>query len=212
MHIVDQASDKWRFARSLYFLNDTYRNDNWVRDTASLPAFERPSLWPPREPLVHVLAWTLIPNHFHLLLQEIQEGGVAKFIQRICGSMTKHHNAKYGEKGTIFQGGYRGVPIERDAHLRYVIPYIVVKNVLELYPGGLPAARRNFDRAWRWASEYRFSSFNVYAHREASPIVDDALACLWKNEAEFKKDARAMLEIHANTKREEFAPLMLEQW
>lgn len=211
MNIVRSTADKSRFAQSLYILNDEYQNENWMRDTASLPLFERPSFWPTRRPLVHILAWTLMPNHFHLLLQEIQESGIAKFMQRICGSMTLYYNAKYGERGTIFQGGYKGVRVERDTHLRYVIPYIAVKNVLELYPGGLPAAMQNFGRAWSWASQYPFSSFRVHALGVQSPLIDNPMA-LWENPAEFKKEAREILAIHSNTSREKFASLTLEEW
>lgn len=215
MNIVRNTADKSRFAQSLYILNDKYQNENWMRDTASLLLFERPSYWPQRIPIVRILAWTLMPNHFHLLLQEIREGGIAKFMQRIGGSMALHFNAKYGERGTIFQGGYKGVRVERDAHLRYVIPYIAVKNVLELYPGGLSVAIRNFDRAWGWASQYPFSSFGVHARGVSSPIVEDPdglIAALWKNSSEFKKEAREVLTIHAETARKKFAPLALEDW
>src|SRR3989344_5928855 len=75
--IVQDKEDRIRFMRSLYYLNDVYSNENWKRDTMFIGLFERPVSWPEREPLVNILAWTLLPNHFHLLLQERTQGGIA---------------------------------------------------------------------------------------------------------------------------------------
>lgn len=215
MNIVRSARDKEHFVRSLFILNDRYQNTSWIRDTALLSPFERPAAWPDRKPLCHVLAWTLMGNHFHLLLQEISDGGIAKFMQRLCGSMTLSFNKKYEGRGTIFQSGYKGVIIESDAHLQYVTFYIVVKNVLELYPGGLAAAAKNFDHAWQWALQYPFSSLPVQALRKNSPICNDdekILAELCRNPRSFKASAKEAFKIHMQTRPEEFAKLMLEEW
>ena len=68
---------------------------------------------------------------FHLLLEEIQTGGMSKFMQQLCGSMSANFNAKYKEKGSLFQGAYKGIVVDTDAYLRQLIPYIMVKNVLK---------------------------------------------------------------------------------
>ena len=86
--------------------------------------------------------------------------------------MSAYHNAKHQEKGSIFQGGYRGFTVDDDNYLRYVAPYIMVKNVFELYPGGIIAAAKDFEKAWIWAVEtYPYSSLSTYATTTTSPIV-----------------------------------------
>jgi len=173
MDIVLDKSDKWQFAKSLYILNDSYTDENWRRDTADLPMFTRPADWPERNPLTDILAWTLMPNHFHILLHERKEGGISKFMQRLCGSMSMNFNTKYNSKGSIFQGSYKARVVDEDSYMRHLAFYIHIKNVLELYTGGLERALSDFDNAWDWALKYPFSGLSTYIKRVNSPIIND---------------------------------------
>lgn len=212
MDIVQDDADRWRFVRTLYLLNDTHQDNYWSQYEFTQSIFDRPGHWPERDPLCAVLAWTLMPNHFHLLLIETREGGVSKFMQRLCGSMTTAYNEKYDETGSIFQGAYKSRTVDTDEYLRYVLAYVVVKNVFELYPDGLGKATREFSKAWRWAETYPFSSFQTTAGRAASPIVDTVrLNALGLPGKSFKKDALDMLTAHTQS-RDDLARLHLEDW
>ena len=193
--ITGDELDRKRFARLLYYLNDEHRSDFWEEDVRKLSAFERPKHWPERRPLVKIVAWTLMPNHFHLLLQEIQDAGVSRFMQSLCGSMSRHFNEKYEEHGSLFQGAYRSRTITTDRYLRWAISYILVKNVFELYPGGYTRAAKEFDRAWRWGTEnYSYSSLKEAACLGGSPIVDGGLIKdVFKSAADFKTCSRDMI-------------------
>lgn len=197
MEIVRGPADWERFPQLLFYINDSFVDDNWRKTIAGLAPFERPAEWPERDPLVHILAWTLRPNHFHLLLEEIEEGGISKFMQRLCGSMSAHFNAKYHERGSIFQGAYRSRTVSEDSHLRYLAFYIQVKNVLESYPGGLARALEHFDEAWEWALQYRFSSLHSYVVGADSPITEaELLRALHPDMNAFKNEARELLVGH----------------
>ncbi len=213
MEIVRDEADRRRFAGLLFTLNDEYTDSNRIRSTSTLQMFERPNSWPEPQPITQILAWTLMPNHFHLVVKETQEGGIATFMQRLCGSMSVGFNAKYNEQGSIFQGGYRGKVVDDDNYLRYLIFYVLVKNVMELYPGGLRVAIREFDRAWQWALAYPYSSLPVYAQNKTSPIVDRTLADeMCKSEAAFRNEAKEMLSIHMESRAEDLNAVLLEEW
>ena len=214
VEIVRDNADRTRFEQLLYYFNDSFSDDNWRKIVAGLAPFERPKDWPEREPLVRILAWTLLPNHFHLLIEEIHEGGISKFMQRLCGSMSAYFNAKYRERGTIFEGSYRSRTISKDSHLRYLVFYIQVKNVLELYPGGLVQALKNFDRAWEWALRYRFSSLYSYVVREESPILEpELIRALYPDSVAFKNEARELLMGHIEHHSDDsLAEIALEPW
>jgi putative transposase len=214
MEICRDANDRERFKRSLFYLNDEYVDPYWLTNTSNLALPNRPVHWRDRTPLVEILAWTLMPNHFHILLKEITDGGIALFMQGLCGSMTKQYNVKYDETGSIFQGGYRGRLIDNDDYLRYVLPYIAVKNVFELYPGGLVSAVRSFEKAWKWALAYPYSSLRSHASGESSPILAiDTVRDMLESGVQFKKNARDMLAAHAQ-QREIMLPhsMQLEAW
>jgi hypothetical protein len=164
---------------------------------------------------MRVLAWALLSNHFHLLLQEIQEGGTAKFMQKLGGSMSMCFNLKYEEKGSIFQSAYHGRTVEGDAHLNYLAFYILIKNVLEMYPGGLKAALANFDNAWDWATHYPFSSLPGIVAGEPHLIVDDTdglVSGIIGRGDVFKEEARELLAMHLVSRGGDFKDLMLEPW
>lgn len=195
MAITRDDADCRRFARLLYYLNDEHKSEFWEQDVRRLGAFVRPKGWPERRPLVEILAWTLLPNHFHLLLQETQDSGVSRFMQRLCGSMSRHFNEKYEEKGSLFQGAYRSRTIGTDKYLRWALAYVLVKNVFELYPGGYTKAVKEFDKAWTWGIEaYKFSSLPDYALAQPSPILSRNLfEDLFKSTSDFKTCARDMV-------------------
>jgi putative transposase len=194
--IVNDETDKWRFVRSLFYMNDVFFDHNWERVTKELGFLQRPDIWPSREPLVQILCFTLMPNHFHLVLKEIRESGVSEFMQKLGQSMTNHFNQKYKQRGSLFQGSYKSKTIGRDEHLRYVAAYIMVKNVFELYPrGGLDGAVENFNKAWEWASKHPFTSLGDYAGiRENSVILEkEILGEIYQNSQQFKKFARDVI-------------------
>ncbi len=215
MDIVRDDLDRSRTMRTLFYLNDAHTDPYWHQSIAGLQPFERPSHWPEREPLVRILAWTLLPNHFHLLVQEIREGGTAKFMQRLCGSLSTYFNKKYDEKGSLFQGSYHGRTVSDEEHSRYLAFYILVKNVLDMYPGGLGAAQRNFDDAWEWAKRYPYSSLRDHAAGASLPIVDDPdglVSSIVGTGDAYKQEARDLLDFHMVERGKGFNVLMLEPW
>jgi len=208
MSIVRDDADRWRFLRSLYYLNDKYLDNNWLRSvnvntisetsqtslTMQDRLFFRPADWPERKVLLHIHAFVLMPNHIHLLLEEIEEGGVSLFMKRLGQSMTNHFNEKYKEKGSIFQGAYKSRTITDDSYLRHLAVYIMVKNTFELYEGGLEAVRDHFDDAWDWAMKYPFTSLADVVGDRNSPIIHKGLmAEAIGTPAQFKKHAKAVI-------------------
>jgi len=187
--IVRDDEDRWRFIKTLFYLNDEYRNKNWEDDLyrQKIPLFSRPSNWPVRKPLVKLLAYILMPNHFHLILKEIKDGGISLFMQGICGSMTMYFNRKYGSRGSIFQGSYKSKTVNIDEYLGRLAVYVMVKNSFELYQGGIESAIQNFDKAFSWSLDYPFSSLADYGGNRKSPIVEkEILGDLFKSSNQFK--------------------------
>lgn len=220
--ITKDRAEQRRFARLLFYMNDHYSDDDWEKETHSLGMFGRPGHWPERRPLVKILAWTLMPNHFHLLLKEIEDGGISKFMQKLGNSMSTYANLKHKEKGSLFQGPYKSRTIKNDAYLRYVASYIMVKNVFELYPGGLQKAAADFELAWRWGSQaYPFSSLVDYTVKPASdpgkttgttsPVIDkDILGELFESVADFRNCSRDMLVGRGTKKDDELKALLMD--
>ena len=73
---------------------------------------------------VEVVAFCLMPNHFHLILHEIKDGGISKFMQRLLNAYTKYFNTKYNRTGHLFGGKFQSVHINNNAYLNYLSAYI----------------------------------------------------------------------------------------
>lgn len=74
--------------------------------------------------LVKLHNFSLLPNHFHLLLEEVEEGGISKYMQRVSNAYTKYFNIKYKESGHLFQNRFQAVHIEDNEQLLYTSAYI----------------------------------------------------------------------------------------
>lgn len=93
---------------------------------------------------VEVIAYCLMPNHFHLLLKQKRDGGVSKYIGQISNSHTRYINTLKNRVGPLLQGKFKAIRVETDEQLLQVSRYIhlnpytgyVVKNLNQLasYP------------------------------------------------------------------------------
>lgn len=136
-------------------------------------------------------------------------------MQRLGGSLSTCFNRKYKEKGSLFQGGYKGKTVDTDRYLSYVAFYVLVKNVLDVYPGGLSAARQDFDDAWEWAKRYPYSNLRSLLSGDHSPVLHDPeglLTVLIGAEDAYKQEARELLELNFASREKGLNDLMLEHW
>ncbi len=73
---------------------------------------------------VNLLAFCLMPNHFHLLVKQTTIDGITKLIRAVCTNYVMYFNSKYERIGTLFQGKYRAALISNDAYLLHLSRYI----------------------------------------------------------------------------------------
>lgn len=65
-----------------------------------------------------------MPNHFHLLLYNVEEQGITKFMSRVLTQYTKFFNTKYNKQGPLIHGSNRAVKINDDYQLLTIGKYI----------------------------------------------------------------------------------------
>ena len=85
----------------------------------------------PHLPIVEILAFVLMPNHFHLILQQKVDSGITKFMHKLGTGYTMYFNEKYSRVGHLFQGRFKAVLVEKDHHFLY-LPHYIHLNPLDL--------------------------------------------------------------------------------
>lgn len=73
---------------------------------------------------VEVVAFCLMPNHFHLLLYQIKIDAVTKLLRAVCSSYVVYFNKKYNRIGPLFQSSFRAIRVVNDSHLMHLTRYI----------------------------------------------------------------------------------------
>lgn len=74
--------------------------------------------------IVELVAFCIMPNHFHLILKGVEEGSIASYMQRVLNAYSKYYNTRYQKSGHVFQGPYRIIHIEDNEQLLYLSTYV----------------------------------------------------------------------------------------
>lgn len=101
---------------------------------------------------VELLAYCLMPNHFHLLIKQIDATGMSQLVKRLITSYSMYFNKKYARSGHLFEGIYKAASIDEESYLLHVSRYI------HLNPDGLTG----FNPVSDPVSEYPYSSYAYY--------------------------------------------------
>lgn|SRR5581483_2726638 len=88
-------------------------------------------------------AYCLMGNHYHLLI-ETPEATLARGMRQVNGVYTQRFNRRHGRVGHVFQGRYKAIVVQKDAHLLELCRY-VVRNPVR-------AGLVKQVRAWPWSS------------------------------------------------------------
>lgn len=73
---------------------------------------------------ITLLAYCLMPNHFHLLIRQKSPTVIKSFMQSITTRYTMYFNKNYDRVGTLFQGTYKAVLVNNENYLLHLSRYI----------------------------------------------------------------------------------------
>lgn len=106
------------------------------------------------EKLVDILAFCLMPNHFHFLFRQKTDKGISTFIANFTNSFTKYFNTKYKRIGPLFEGVFKAVFVESDDQLIHLSRYI------HLNPVASSIVNNNQLLNYKWSSYSAYLSLS----------------------------------------------------
>lgn len=161
----EDDSDRLRFLHDMFVFNDVNPVDsNHRRKGTHKTASER-------ERLVNIHSFALMPNHYHMLVEERVENGISFFMRKLNMGYAKYFNDKHKRSGVLWQGTFKKVPIVKDAHFLY-IPYYIHLNPLDLTTTKWRTGSvKNTKAAIAKLFQYRWSSFLDYNSKTNFPSL-----------------------------------------
>lgn len=148
--------------------------------------------------LVNIICYCLNSNHFHIVLQQVADGGISEFMKRIGSGYTTYFNLKYARSGVLFQGPFKARYIDSNEYLLHVSAYVNLNNrAHKLKLGGLTSK----------------SSWEVYMGTAENTICKkDVILNQFKNKEEYKDFAESSLVdmLERKQRSREVSDLLLE--
>jgi len=154
--IFHDKEDYLRFISLLYISNtsESFNLYDLSRDSNfNIYEIERNNL------LVNLGAYCLMPNHFHLLITEMTEGGISKFMQKLGTAYSMYYNTKYERTGGLFEGKFKAQHASTDNHLKYLFSYIHLNPIKLIQKDWKEKGIRNKKEALDHLSKYQYSSY-----------------------------------------------------
>ena len=150
----------------------------------------------PRKLLVNILAFCLMDNHYHLLLEPLVEGGVSKFMKKLNMGYSRYFNTRHERQGTLFEGRYKRVLVKNEAHFIH-LPYYIHLNPLDFkFYGWRERKIKNHKEAMKFLEDYRWSSHLDYIGKKNFPSVTqrEFLLDFFGGPKEYKRKIREWLQ------------------
>ncbi len=174
-------SDRFRFIHNIFEFNDTEPATNLYYKKQ---LYETKQLYEAkprkveivaekrkRNLIIEILAFALMPNHFHFLIKQLNQNGISNFMHKLGTGYTMYFNQKYERVGSLFQGTYKAVVIKDEPHFIH-LPYYIHLNPLDLImPQWREKEIKDYRKAIKFLENYRWSSFLDYIGKKNFPSV-----------------------------------------
>lgn len=123
--IFNDESDLARFLESVFIFNTVNPIVSIVNKKKNLGLKQlKIGVQPLSEPLVSIVAYSLLPNHFHFLIRQIREGGISEFMKRLQAGYTSYFNQEHSRSGCLFQGKFKYKNIGTDEYFKTLFCYV----------------------------------------------------------------------------------------
>jgi putative transposase len=158
--------------------------------------------------LVSIGAYTLMPNHFHILVRVKDPKDLSLFMNRLQTSYAMYFNKKYERSGRLFEGTYKAKHIADDTYLQYLFAYIHLNPIKIIDKTWKEKGLKDITKAQAFLNKYQFSSYLDYVtvKRPETRILDKtAFPAYFKKKYNMKEYVTWWLEY----RKSDYDPLRL---
>jgi len=117
-----------------------------------------------KEKSVQIIAYCLMPTHIHLILKQLSDNGISKYMNNILNGYSKYFNTRHKRKGPLWESRFRSVLVNSDEQLLHLTRYLHLN----------PVTARLINKPEDW----EFSSYNEFIGKDNNSEIcqfDDIL-------------------------------------
>ena len=130
-----------------------------------------------------------MPNHFHLILEQLVENGIRAFMQKLGTGYAYYFNLKYERVGPLFQGRFKAIQVEDENYLLHLSRYQHINPVELIELDWEEKGIKDWKKANKFLENYRWSSYPDYIGKKNFPSVTnrELINFYFKTPGEYKK-------------------------
>lgn len=144
---------------------------------------------------IDIVAYCLMPNHFHLLVKQKSKDGITRLMRQITTGYSMYFNKRYNRQGHLFQGRFKAALVENEEHLLHLSRYI------HLNPQ---------DRGVS-LSEFEWSSYLNYLGNKNEQWVNTKLILDYFTKSNYQGTYKQFVEEYKGTEPKLASDLFIEQ-
>mgnify|MGYP001563194770 CR=1 FL=1 len=199
--VFENKNDYGRFVQLLYLLNSDkpiHRSDLFKKKHYEILSHKK------GEPIVAIACYSLMKNHFHILIKEVSEGGISKFMRILGIAYAMYFNIKNDRVGNLFVKPFRSRHVDTDRYFKYVVQYIHL-NIAETFePKWKDGGIKDLNALEKNLLRYQYSSLPDYTGitRPENSILDkETVLWLQKELPALKKVIPEAIEYYKKLSR-----------
>lgn len=149
------------------------------------------------ETIINIGAYCLMPNHFHILVQEKIEGGISKYMLKLMTSYSMYFNKKYSRTGKLYEGVFKSIHAKKDNYLKYLYSYIHLNpaKIIDKNWKNKDGERKPKDLL-NYVFIYPYSSLKEYLNNNYKIISPSAFPNYFKKPNDHKKELFDWININ----------------
>lgn len=179
--LFKNINDYFRGIYSIYEFNNAKPVEIWKRRRDRIIEKKReklgdigsPTILDERDKFIEILAFCFMPNHIHLLVKQLKDKGISKFMQKVGIGLGKYFNDRYERKGHVFQDAFKSVLIKDNDQFMAVVLYIFTNPIALIEPGWKEHGIRNHSvkEVIKFLENYKWSSYQDCSGIKNFPYV-----------------------------------------
>jgi len=130
--------------------------------------------------IVQIMAYCIMSTHVHLILKQLSDDGISRFMSRVLNSYTRYFNEKYKRKGTLYEGKFKRLIVRSEEYLLHLTRYIHLN----------PVTAYMVDSPEQWT----FSSYLEYIGNPGADYFCDFKDFVCMGPEEYANFARATID------------------